>query len=196
LKSDHEIRKEKEKRQQELIKSGKLEIELDADSRSLQTAQDYEDLNQEELTKFKFESRETEDDKSNNLKSFNRKLDDTLMLICGEKVEKTDVFLLPQAKWVEGETLRQTAERIVSEKFGEGLKVQFYGHAPCGFYKSKYKTSDKSGSIGSKVFFYRAAYKSGAIATKNANIEWLNEEELKGKVRDSYYKSVSQFFVS
>lgn len=196
MKSDHEIRKEKEKQQQELIKSGKLEVELDADARTLQTAQDYEDLNQDELAKFKFAPRETEDDKSNNLKSFNRKLDDTLMLLCGEKVHNADVFLLPQAKWVEGETLRQTAERIVNEKLGADLKVQFYGQAPCGFYKSKYKSADKSGAVGSKVFFYRAAYKSGEIKNPKANTVWLNEEELKTKVRESYFRSVSQMFIS
>lgn len=62
LKSDHEIRNEKDKLQH-LIKAGKMEIELDSDAKSLQTAQDFEDLNQEELAKFKFAPRETEDEK-------------------------------------------------------------------------------------------------------------------------------------
>jgi large subunit ribosomal protein L46 len=173
-----------------------MEIELDSDARSLQTAQDFEDINQDELSKFKFASRETEDDKKNDLKSFNRKLDDTLMLVCEQNLDKKDVTILPQAQWAEGETLRQTAERIVHEKFGTELKVHFYGNAPCGFYKYKYKQTDKKEAVGAKVFFYRATYKSGEIQDKKVKYEWLNEEELKGKVRASYYQSVSQFLVS
>lgn len=173
-----------------------MEIELDADTKSLQTAQDFEDLNQEELAKFQFGSRETEDDKTNNLKSLNRKLDDTLMLLCTQNVGKDNLFLLPQALWKEGETLRQTAERIVQDKCGPELKVHFYGHAPCGFYKYRYKPSEKTEAVGIKTFFYRAVYKSGEVTDKNAKIEWVNEDELKSKVRGSYYQSVSQFLVS
>lgn len=195
MKCDHEIRKEKDKRQQELIKAGKIEIELDSDARSLQTAQDFEDSNQEELSKFRFASRETEDDKSNNLQSVNRKLEDTLMLICGEKVGSNESFLFPQGKWVEGESLRQSAERIVQERFGQELKVQFYGHAPCGFYKYKYKPTEKFEAVGVKTFFYRAAYKGGEVKDKKLKFEWVNEEDLKKKVRTSYYNSVSQFLI-
>lgn len=196
MKCDHEIRKEKDIIQQALIKAGKIEIELDSDARSLQTAQDFEDQNQEELLKFTFGPRETEADKSNNLKSLNRKLDDTLMLLCSYKLGNDEAFLFPQSQWNEGETLRQTAERIVHEKLGTELKVHFYGHAPCGFYKYKYKPTDKKEAVGVKTFFYRAAYKSGEASEKILKIEWLNEEELKGKVRRSYYQSISQFLVS
>lgn len=187
------MRKEKDKKQQELIKSGRVDVELDSE-KNLQTAQDFQDANADELAKFKMMPRETEDDNKNNLKSLNRKLGDTLMLVCSHEVNKNEVLLLPQAKWNEGETLRQTAERIVQDKFGSDLLVHFYGNAPCGFYKYKYKPSDKKDSIGLKTFFYRAAYKSGEV--KNTKFEWLNEEELKGKVRGSYYKSVSHFMFS
>jgi len=196
LKSDHELRKEKDKIQQELIRTGKIDIELDADARSMQTAQDFEDLNQEELAKFKFAPRETEADKINDLKSLDRKLDDTLMLVCAENIGNKDAFLLPQALRIDGESLRQTAERIVKEKFGTELKVHFYGNAPCGFYKYKYKPSEKQDAVGVKTFFYRAAYKSGEVKDKTVKFEWVNEAELRGKVRESYYQSVSQFLIS
>lgn len=195
MKSDHELRKEKDLVTQKLIKAGKIQQDLD-DTRQLQTAQDVEDLYQEELAKFQAAPRITEDDKKNNLKSLNRKLDDTLLLICAHNVDKKDVLLLPQAKWVEGETLRQTAERIVREKCGPELKVHFYGHAPCGFYKNRYKDAKPTDAVGVKTFFYRAIYKNGEVAEKSAKFEWVNEEELKGKVRSSYYQSVSQFLVS
>lgn len=196
LKSDHELRKEKDKIQQELIKTGKIEIELDVDARSLQSAQDLEDMYQEELSKFTFGPRETEADRNNDTKSPNRKLDDTLMLVCLQNFGNNDAFCLPQAERNDGESLRQTAERIIKENLGPEIKVHFYGHAPCGFYKYKYSPEEKKESVGVKTFFYRAAYKSGEINDKKVNYEWLNEEELKSKMRKSYYQSVSKFLVS
>ena len=125
LKGDHELRKEKDKIQQDLIKAGKMEIELDS-ALALQSAHDFEDVNQDELSKFKFTLRDTEND----VKSLNRKLDDTLMLMLEQNVNEKKVMMLPQALRNEGETLRQTAERIVHEKIGSELMVQFYGNAP------------------------------------------------------------------
>lgn len=187
------MRKEKDKITHELVKAGKMEVDLD-DARMLQTAQDIQDLNQEELAKFTFAPTITENEK--NLKSLNRKLDDTLMLLCSQNIDKKEVVALPQAKWKEGESLRETAERIVKENLGADFQVRFYGNAPCGFYKYKYKPSDKADAVGVKTFFYRASYKAGQVSEKSAKFEWVNEEELKGKVRSSYYDSVSQFLVS
>jgi len=195
LKSDHELQKEKEHIQQQLIKAGKIDVELD-DTRTLVTAQDFEDQSLEELSKFKFGPRETEADKKNDLKSLERKLDETLMLVCLQTINNENIFLLPQAPRNEGESLRQTAERIVQDNFGSDLKVLFYGHSPCGFYKYKYNPADKKEAVGVKTFFYRAVYKAGEVNDKNVKCEWLNAGELKSKVRDSYYKSVSQFLIS
>lgn len=164
------------------------------DARVLQTAQDIEDLNQEELARFTFAPSTSENEM--NLKSLDRRLDDTLMLLCSQNIDKKDVFALPHAKWNEGESLRQTAERIVKENLGAELKVSFYGNAPCGVYKYKYKTAGQSAAVGVKTFFYRASYKTGQVSEKSAKFEWVNEEEFKGKVRPSYYQSVSQFLVS
>ncbi|CRK99797.1 CLUMA_CG013105, isoform A [Clunio marinus] len=189
LKSDHEVKKEKDKLQQELIKAGTYEVDLDGDSRNLQTAQDMEDLSQQEVSKFQYASRETEDDKKGNLKSLNRNLDDTLMLVCAEKIDKNEILLLPQAKWIEGETLKETAERIVRDKFGCNLNVQFYGNAPCGFYKQKYKTENRKNSVGSKVFFYRAVYKSVIYCmSQKAERPVLQGQRIKTRKRDEKEK--------
>lgn len=196
MKCDHEVRKEKDKIQQELIKAGKVDIELDADTKSHQTAQDFEDASHDELSKFSFSSRETEDDQKKNPKSLNRELDNTLMLICEQKIGDQHTFLLPQSKWAEGESLRQTAERIVLEKLGADLKVHFYGNAPCGFHKYKYKSADRKDSVGTKIFFYRAAYKTGNVKDEKLKYEWVNENDLQTKLKESYFNSVSQLLVS
>ncbi|XP_070501981.1 large ribosomal subunit protein mL46 [Chironomus tepperi] len=194
LKSDHEIRKEKDKRKQKLLKAGKVDNEGEQDSIILQTAQDFEDAGHDELAKFECAPRETEDDKKNNTKSLNRKLDDTLMFVCNHQLGKENVTLLPQDKWIEGETLRQTAERIVREKCGTDLKVHFYGNAPIGFYKYKYPASERKESVGAKVFFFRAIYNSGDVTDQKLKYEWVNDDELKTKIKsDSYYESLKSF---
>lgn len=211
LKSDHEIRKENEKKQQELVKgnvifffkkyitcnihflAGKIDMDSESEKKVLQSAQDFEDLNQEEISKFTFASRITDDDKKNNLKSLDRKLDDTLFFLCEHTLGKDNIFLLPQGKWQVGETLRQTAERIAKEKCGPEIKLHFYGNAPVGFYKYKYPQSERNEVVGAKVFFFRAIYKSGNISNKTLKYEWINDNEMKGKLKDAYYESVKSF---
>lgn len=174
--------------------AGKIDNEGETDSIVLQTAQDFEDAGHDELAKFECAPRETEDDKKNNTKSLNRKLDDTLMFVCNHQLGKENVTLLPQDKWIEGETLRQTAERIVREKCGTDLKVHFYGNAPIGFYKYKYPASERKESVGAKVFFFRAIYNSGDVADSKLKYEWINDDELKSKIKsNSYYESVKSF---
>jgi large subunit ribosomal protein L46 len=190
------MRKEKDKIEQELLKAGKMDVDLDADTRTLQSAQDFEDQNQEEYVNFKssMSSRQQPPEVENNLKNVERKLDDTLLLICEQKIDEIKAFGLPQSAWIEGETLKQTAVRIVKEQLGDDLKVKIYGNAPCGFYKYKYKSS-KTDSVGAKVFFYRAGYRSGNVDQKKSSFEWINNAELQSKVRKSYYESVSNMLI-
>lgn len=148
---------------------------------------------QDELSKFVPAPRETEDDKKNNIKSLNRKLDETLVFVCDHNLGKENVMLLPQGKWNQGETLRQTAERIVSEKCGSDIKVHFYGNAPIGFYRYKYPLSERKETVGAKVFFFRAIYKDGNVSDSKQNFMWINEDEMRGKVKNVYYEAVKQF---
>lgn len=148
---------------------------------------------QDELQKFTAAPRETEDDKKNNVKSLNRKLEDTLVFLCDHKLGKENVTLLPQGKWNQGETLRQTAERIVAERCGSDLKVHFYGNAPVGFYRYKYPASDRKETVGAKVFFFRAIYKGGNVADQKQNFMWINENEMKGKIKENYLDTIKTF---
>lgn len=191
------MRKEKDKIEQELLKAGKMEMDLDSDTRTLVTAQDSEDLHQDELARFKkiIAARQQPAEVDTNRQNVNRKMEDSLLLICEQTIDGSKAFALPQAQWREGETLRQTAERIVKEQLGEGLQAKIYGNAPCGFYKYKFKSTPANNSIGAKVFFYRAKYGAGNVESKNMNFEWIIHDELAPKVRKSYYESVSSILV-
>lgn len=150
----------------------------------------------DEFSKFQTAPRETDDDKKNNIKSLNRKLDDTLLFLCDHKLGNENIFLLPQGKWLQGETLRQTAERIANEKCGSDMKLHFYGNAPVGFYRYKYPVTERKDAVGAKVFFFRAIYKSGSIADDKQKFMWISDEEMKSKVKDNYYKAVKSMLVT
>ena len=58
-------------------------------------------------------------DKKNDRTSLHRKLDRNLVLLVREKLGDEDVWMLPQAEWQPGETLRGTAERTLATLAGE-----------------------------------------------------------------------------
>lgn len=58
-------------------------------------------------------------DVKNDRSSLHRKLDRNLILLVKEKLGDQDIWMLPQAEWQPGETLRQTAERTLATLSGE-----------------------------------------------------------------------------
>lgn len=194
-KSDFEVKLEEDKKLSELIKAGKVEVELDTVAQ--QTSQDLKDLWKEERNKFQLASRTTAADQKNDRTSTNRCLEDALTLVVEQSIGNDTLALLPQGRIQDGETLRQAAERIIKEQCGDSLVTQFYGNAPCGFYKYKYPKGQRNDAVGAKVFFYRAILKTGQIDQKLCKYEWLNKEELLEKVdkHSEYKKSLTRFMI-
>ncbi|XP_071446136.1 large ribosomal subunit protein mL46 isoform X2 [Hetaerina americana] len=151
LKCDHEITDEMEKQEAELIKKGVIK-DIDLDAVVKQTAQDFRDMCSEELAKFKFAPRTTEDDKRKDLKSLNRHLDGHLLLFIEHQLGDKFHWIVPQAAHRDGEALHETAMRALEENCGQQLKVRMLGRAPWGFYKYKYpKDVRNNGVEGAKV---------------------------------------------
>ncbi|XP_067002676.2 large ribosomal subunit protein mL46 [Anabrus simplex] len=199
LKSDHELRKELDKKKAILLKLGELS-EAEAEQAMKQTAQDFEDASQEELLNFKLADRVTEADKQNDTKSLDRKLDQHLVLVVQEKVGNEYHWLLPQGVREEGETMRQAAERILKQKCGENLKSSFLGNAPCGFYKFRYPRTiqGENKPIGAKVFFFKAWHISGDIDYNKSilkDYQWLCRKELSSTLHKEYGRSIQQFLI-
>ncbi|XP_038214613.1 39S ribosomal protein L46, mitochondrial [Zerene cesonia] len=191
LKSDHELRQENDKKHMELLKKESAEVDIDTISKV--TAQDFEDASIEELAKFRFADIETDADKNGDKTTHDRCLQRHLVLVTDQKLGADVKTILPQGKWKEGETLRQTAERVLRESCGTDLKVTFLSNAPCGFYKYKYP-SEINGKIGAKVFFYYANYKDGNVSNKTKS-SWLTRNELKELLPVKYNKSVQDFLI-
>ncbi|XP_059612843.1 large ribosomal subunit protein mL46 [Phlebotomus argentipes] len=188
--SDHERRHQRDQVAAERFKKG-LDVDLD-EVASKQTAQDYEDACDAELASFKLAERITEADKKNDVTSTQRKLEDTLILLVEQTVGSKKILLLPQGVRQEGETMRQTADRVIREVCGDKLRVQVYGNAPVGFYKYKYPVNQRKDTVGAKVFFFRAAHVDGKASGK---ILWQSKEEIEGKLPEEYLKSVRQFIL-
>ncbi|XP_066594481.1 large ribosomal subunit protein mL46 [Prorops nasuta] len=187
LKSDHELRLENDKTQD-------LENQTDdADIVVKKLAQDFEDACNEELKNFKFAPRDPDEKLVKD--PLKRKLDRHLILLTEQTIGSDTMLLPPQGIRNEGETLRQTAERILKTKCGTDLNVQFYGNAPFGVYKYAYpKKIRESGTYGAKIFYYLVKYKNGNVS-KNIKHQWCDREELKKSLPDKLHKSLSLFLI-
>ncbi|XP_012548733.1 39S ribosomal protein L46, mitochondrial [Bombyx mandarina] len=190
MKSNHEIQHENDKKQAELFKAESQDVDIDAVNKV--TAQDFEDAANEEYSKFKFGNLETDADKKGDKTSTERCLQRHLVLVTQRKLGNDSKTLLPQGHWQEGETLRQTAERIVKEQIGSELQIKFISNAPCGFYKYKYP-SEMNGKVGAKIFFYYANYKSGNPTKSKVN--WLTRKELDEMLPQKYSNAVKEFLI-
>lgn len=153
------------------------------------------DLYIEEFKNFKLAPRTTAADTKNDTKSTNRKLENTLMLLVAQKIGKENVYLLPQGKHAPGETLRQTAERVLRETCGDKLNILFYGNSPCGFYKYKYPLADRKEAVGAKIFFFRSTLRNGAVDESKTKYEWLDKNEVEKNTKPVYYHGISQFLL-
>ncbi|XP_012539695.1 39S ribosomal protein L46, mitochondrial [Monomorium pharaonis] len=190
LKSDHELKKEKE----EKSKSVQDDADTDRDAK-VQTLQDIEESYQEELDSFKFAPTITEFDEQNITLSLNRKLDKNLLLLVQQKVGNSHYWIPPQGIRKEGETMRQTAERVLQDTCGAKIKVKFYGNAPIGFYKYKYpKKLCEQESYGAKVFYFLAKHIDGDV-TNDVKYQWLDHEEFKKVLPNGVQRSISQFML-
>ncbi|XP_065219105.1 large ribosomal subunit protein mL46 [Planococcus citri] len=196
VKSEHELRHEGDVKRADDIAKNRLSVE-DLEKNTGQTALEFEDSCRKELAQFTPASRITEADEKNDVKSTERKLDQHLLYIVNVKLGKEPVWILPQDIVKEDENLKTAAERILSEKFGAGVKAKFLGNAPCGFYKYKYPKviQEKENATGAKVFFMKALYLGGSVDKNIDNYNWATRNELPDKFVDKYYNAVHSFLI-
>ncbi|XP_035677629.1 39S ribosomal protein L46, mitochondrial-like isoform X2 [Branchiostoma floridae] len=193
--SDHELQliEEKVKLKQRRSRG----YDDDDEDGSLLLAADKEDLAADKFQEFQPADRLTEADMKNDRSSQLRKLGVPLYLLVKQKLGDKAVWVMPQGSRQEGETLRQTAERILLTCCGTHLRTTFYGNAPCGFYKYKYpRTMRSENNVGAKVFFFKAELTGGDIECDSEGVEefaWVTPEEMKEYLPQKYLDSVLPF---
>lgn len=192
-KSNHEVKMMKEKLITEDLKKGGSS--LDRDEGNIQTAQEFEDACTEELNAFKFSSRVTVKDLENDVKSCNRLLSDSLVLVTKQNIGNQDKWIFPQGIHKEGESMRQTAERVLNEVCGKNLQTRFLGNAPCGFYKFRYPRTVNGNNIGMKIFFFKAQLLNGSVSEEVCkDFKWLPSKDL-NILHEDYLKCVKSFLI-
>ncbi|KAM7048471.1 large ribosomal subunit protein mL46 [Molossus nigricans] len=193
--SDHELRALDEA--QRLAKR-KADLYDDEDEQNILLVQDLEDMWEQKFQQFKPGARITEADKKNDRTSLHRKLDRNLVLLVKEKLGDQDVWMLPQAEWQPGETLRGTAERALATLSENNMEAKFLGNAPCGHYKFKFPQAIRTeSSLGAKVFFFKALLLTGDFsqAEKKGHHVWVSKEELGDYLKPKYLAQVRRFLL-
>ncbi|NWX82352.1 RM46 protein, partial [Nothoprocta pentlandii] len=195
--SDHELRKlEEEEQLRRRRESG-----YDDDEGPGQTvimAQDLEDKWEQKLQRFRAAPRVTDADKNNIRTSLERKLDSNLMLLVKQKIGDQELWLLPQAEWQPGETLRSTAERALAASLGDRIQAKFLGNAPYGHYKYKFPRAIRTeDNMGAKVFFFKAFLQSNDLsqAELKEDFLWVTKDELGDYLKSEYLKKVNRFLL-
>lgn len=197
--SDHEIRKLEE---EERLRRRKESLHDDDDDeglgRTVVMAQDLEEKWEQKLLQFSPASRVTDADKKNDRTSLNRKLDSNLMLLVKQKIGNQELWLLPQAEWQPGETLRSTVERVMATFLGDHIQAKILGNAPYGIYKYKFPRAIRTeDNVGAKVFFYKAFLQSSDLSQAELKKDylWVTKDELGDYLKSEYLKKVNRFLL-
>nr|XP_019582289.1 PREDICTED: 39S ribosomal protein L46, mitochondrial [Rhinolophus sinicus] len=196
LYSDHELRALDEA--QRLAKRKADLYDDEEDEKNILMVQDLEDMWEQKFLQFKPGARITDADKKNDRTSLHRKLDSNLVLLVKEKLGDQDVWMLPQAEWQPGETLRGTAERTLATLSENNMEAKFLGNAPCGHYKFKFPQAIRTeGSVGAKIFFFKALLLTGDFsqAGQKGHHVWVSKEELGDYLKPKYLAQVRRFLL-
>ncbi|NXH18091.1 RM46 protein, partial [Bucco capensis] len=198
LYSDHEIRKLEEEERFRRRKESVYDDDDEAPDKTVIMAQDLEDQWEQKLLRFQPAPRMTDADKKNDLTSLNRKLDNNLMLLVKQKIGNQEQWLLPQAEWQPGETLRGTAERAMATFLGDHIQAKILGNAPYGIYKYKFPRAIRTDdNVGAKVFFFKAFLQSSDLSQAELKKDylWVTKDELGDYLKSEYLKKVNRFLL-
>ncbi|EAL62282.1 hypothetical protein DDB_G0290311 [Dictyostelium discoideum AX4] len=146
---------------------------------------------EEDFSNYTPEPRETEADLKNDRKSLDRKLDKSLYLIINKSGSRYD-WQFPSTNWINGESMKNCAERSLRDSLGSNWKYFIPSQAPCGVYK--YNVDDDIQELikaqGIKEFFYRAHYFGGDFQINPKIVKdylWVTKDELQEYFDEDYY---------
>ncbi|XP_078340173.1 large ribosomal subunit protein mL46-like [Crassostrea virginica] len=199
LLSDFEISKKEEEERLANQKKNVLDTPIHLRNVPVQTFQDKEEIWDKELSQFTPADRETEADRNNDMKSVSRKLDQPLVLLLKKIVNGKDFWYLPYLDYIPRHSMRQVAEKALTDSCGTNLQFQTFSNAPSGYQVLHYGNDmiKKTQSNGSKVFIYKAEYRGGIVnPDKDKHIldyAWVTRRELRQFVGRSTSRLFNKF---
>ncbi|XP_068431321.1 large ribosomal subunit protein mL46 isoform X2 [Clinocottus analis] len=197
LLSDHELRLLEDADRMSRKQADDYDSDGEDEDQEIVLAQDLEDSWEQKLKIFQPAPRVTAD-VDQDVTSPERCLADSLVLLAEQQVAGETLWLLPQARWQDGETLRQTAERALASLPAAGLKATFLGNAPCGVYKYKLPQAARTEStVGTKVFFFKAVLSGGGGSGgpppgPGGALLWATRSELQHYLKPAYKMKVDR----
>ncbi|PHH63962.1 hypothetical protein CDD81_5181 [Ophiocordyceps australis] len=145
------------------------------------------------------QARETEADRTNDVRRLDRKLDRTLYLILKGK----QGWGFPSDLVGEKENLHETAQRVLDQAAGVNMNTWIVSPVPVAHLVSK-PVKDEAGTVqtrGVKTFFLKGRIMAGQVdMTGNpfgyTDFKWLTKEELEPELEPSYFHGVRNMMVS
>ena len=144
-------------------------------------------------------------DKSADLRSTKRAMASPLRLVARYHLGSDIFWDLPNIKHQPGETLRDTAERAVSENLGGDVDVTILGNAPWSFYKFKYPKHFQQSTEreGAKVWIFKGILVNHfhdepqvKLGKHIEDYQWLTRTELEKNLHSKAYKALDNMLLS
>ncbi|XP_011428481.3 large ribosomal subunit protein mL46 [Magallana gigas] len=201
LLSEYEITKKKEEERLAIQKKNVLDTPLHLRNIPIQTMQDKEELWSKELAQFTPADRETEADKSNDMRSTDRKLDQSLVLLLKQVVDGKEWWYLPTMNYTPGLSMREVAEQALTSNCGTDLKFRVFGNAPSGYQIKNYgrEKREETKLNGHKVFIYKAEYRGGPVIPNEDNsvldYAWVTPKELRQYLGRTTSRVLNKFII-
>ncbi|KXJ94478.1 39S mitochondrial ribosomal protein L46-domain-containing protein [Microdochium bolleyi] len=138
--------------------------------------------------------RETEADKTNNVRRLDRALDRTLYLV----VQKENgTWQFPSGDVRTEENLHETASRVLESTAGVNMNTWLVGRVPVAHVvvQPEFGADSTLKKRGDKVFLLKGRIMAGQADLKDnkmgyKDFNWLTKDEIKAKVGDTYFKAV------
>jgi large subunit ribosomal protein L46 len=138
--------------------------------------------------------RETEADKSGNVRTTDRKLKTNVVLA----VQENDQWQLPTVELLEDETFFEAAKRAIPEKVGEEVEFWCPSNCPCAVDMQAFPEDQrKDGFYGTKTFFMKVQYDEGAVSEQSMTVDdfaWLDRTEMEERGKAQQGDEMSKFY--
>lgn len=138
--------------------------------------------------------RETEADKTGDVRTTERKLKTSVYLL----VEQDGVWQMPTVQLGDDETLLDAGKRALSDIVGSSVEYWYLSNAPVAVDMVAFPAEDrKSGLYGTKTFFMKFSYDEGVVSKTELSADdfaWLDRGEVVGRVKEAQGDHVAKFY--